>query len=330
MSKGELSPILPHFDMITPPPPARLKPNPEDDVFGPSHEPKYSPMSFHLPRKPSASPSLTTASDTPPRIPPKSRARSYTTGSTEMMKERIAFAMLEVDKLQHEIDLVMKRQSCYTNSRPSTSHSVALTVHERSLPTVPALPPLAPSFAERLNPGGAERPHTAPPRPPGHIPHRGMVSAADDTSAFLTPPPSRGRETRPLPPPLPLVLRPPLRKKKSFSRVSSWLFPSGAAGQHHQRSTSSNSVTNFPRPVKDREGFYQCVQAPQERRTSIGSMSTVSTSESDDGGQTVPTAWSPSSTLATRTDELPMERPSTFGQEKDGSDSRGTNFAVAF
>ncbi|KAK2021965.1 hypothetical protein LX32DRAFT_699008 [Colletotrichum zoysiae] len=330
MSKGELSPILPHFDMITPPPPARLKPNPEDDVFGPSHEPKYSPMSFHLPRKPSASPSITTASDTPPRIPPKSRARSHTSSSTEIMKERIACAMLEVDKLQHEIDLVMKRQSCYTNSRPSTSHSVALMVHEDdSLPTVPALPPAAPSFAERLNPG-IERPHTAPPRPPGHIPHQGMVFAADDTAALITPPPSRGRETRPLPPPLPLVLRPPLRKKKSFSRVSTWLFPGGAAGQHHERGISSDSITNFPRPVKDREGFYQCVQVPQERHASINSISTVSTSESDDGGQTAPTAWSPSSTLVTRTDDLPMERPSTFGNEKEDGGSRGINFATAF
>ncbi|KAK1967147.1 hypothetical protein LY78DRAFT_702499 [Colletotrichum sublineola] len=306
--------------MVTPPPPARLQPNPEDDVFGPSHELKYSPMSFHLPRKPSGSPSpttATTASDTPPRIPPKSRARSHTSCSTDAMKERIACAMLEVDKLQHEIDLVMRRQSYYTNSRPSTSHSIALMAHEEgSLPTVPALPPAAPSFAERLNPG-VERPHTAPPRPPSHIPHRGMVFAGDDTAAFITPPPSRGRETRPLPPPLPLVLRPPLRKKKSFSRVSSWLFPGGAAGQHHQRSISRDSITNFPRPVKDREGFYQCVQVPQERRTSIGSMSTVSTNESDDGGQTVPTAWSPSSTLATRTDELPMDRPVPFGKEKN-------------
>ncbi|KAK1596423.1 uncharacterized protein LY79DRAFT_667434 [Colletotrichum navitas] len=329
MPKGELSPILPHFDMITPPPPARLQPNPDDDVFGPSHEPKYSPMSFHLPRKPSASPSTTTASDTPPRIPLKSRARSHTSSSTEMMKERIACAMLEVDKLQHEIDLVMRRQSCYTNSRPSTSHSTALTMHEGgSLPTVPALPPAAPSFAERLNPG-VERPHTAP-QSPGHIPRRGMVFGGDDTAAFITPPRSRGRETRPPPPPLPLVLRPPLRKKKSFSRVSSWLFPSGAAGQHHQRSISSDSITNFPRPVKDREGFYQCVQAPRKRRASIGSMSTASTSESDDGCQTVPTAWSPSSTLATRTDELPMERHSTFGKENGAGGSRGTNFAVAF
>ncbi|KZL63937.1 hypothetical protein CT0861_12423 [Colletotrichum tofieldiae] len=315
--------------MITPPPPARIRPNPDDDVFGPSHEPNYSPMSFHLPRKLSASPSTTTTSDTPPKIPPKSRARSRTPSSADRMKERIASAMLEVDKLQREIDSVMERQSIYVSSRPSTAHSVAQAAHdEEPIPTVPALPPAAPSFAERLNPG-IERPHTAPPRPPITIPPRRMVFT-NASAAFITPPPSRGRDPRPPPPPLPLVLRPPLRKKKSFSRVSSWLFPSGAAGQHHQRRISHDSITNFPRPVKDREGFYQCVHAPQGRRASSDSASTVSTSESEDGAQTVPTTWSPSSTLATRAEEPPLERVATFRKEKDVSGSGKTNFAVAF
>ncbi|KAK1533122.1 uncharacterized protein CCOS01_05105 [Colletotrichum costaricense] len=349
--KRELSPILPHFDMLTPPPrPAaqvHVRPNPDDDVFGPSHEPNYSPMSFHLPRKMSASPSTlaTMASDTPPKIPPKSRARSQTSSSAsaERMKERIAGAMLEVDKLQREIELVMERQSIYASSRPSTAHSMALTAHDlEPIPTVPALPPSAPSFAERLNPG-AERPHTAPPRPPVHIPHRGMAFA-DASAAFITPPPSRGRESNrpPPPPPLPLVLRPPLRKKKSFSRVSSWLFPGGgnAAEQHnnhHGRSISHDSITNFPRPVKGREGFYQCVHAPRDRRTSVDTASTVSTwEESDDdtgGGQTVPTTtWSPGSTLATRAEEQqpPLERVTTFGKEKDAGGPRRTGFAAVF
>lgn len=344
--KMELSPILPHFDMITPPPPARVQPNPEDDVFGLSHEPSYSPMSFHLPRKMSASPSTSTE-DTPPKIPPKSTARSHTPSSTEKMKERIAGAMLEVDKLQREIDLIMERQSIYANSRPSTSHSMALTAHGKfrqsqnpatsrvltrldvePLPTVPALPPAAPSFAERLNPG-AERPHTAPTRPPMHIPHRGM-SFADASAAFITPPPSRGRESRPPPPPLPLVLRPPLRKKKSFSRVSNWLFPGAAAEPRHQRNISRDSITNFPRPVRGCEGFYQCIQAPRDRRTSFDSVSTVSTWESEDGGQTVPTTWSPGSTAATRAEEPPLERVTTFGKEKDASGPGRTSVGLAF
>ncbi|GJC78027.1 hypothetical protein ColLi_00865 [Colletotrichum liriopes] len=146
------------------------------------------------------------------------------------MKERIASAMLEVDKLQREIDSVMERQSIYVSSRPSTAHSVAQAAH----------------------------------------------------------------------------------------------------GQHHQRRISHDSITNFPRPVKDREGFYQCVHAPQGRRASSDSASTVSTSESEDGAQTVPTTWSPSSTLATRAEEPPLERVATFRKEKDVSGSGKTNFAVAF
>ncbi|KAF6841530.1 hypothetical protein CMUS01_03563 [Colletotrichum musicola] len=332
--KREMSPILPHFEMLTPPPPARVQPNPDDDVFGPGHEPSYSPMSFHLPRKMSASPSTMTPDDTPPRIPPKSRARSHTSASVERMKERIAGAMLEMDKLQREIDLVMERQSIYASSRPSTAYSTtALTVHDMELvPTVPALPPSAPSFAQRLNPG-AERPHTAPSRPPVYIPHRGMTFA-DASAAFLTPPPSRGREARPPPPPLPLVLRPPLRKKKSFSRVSSWLFPGGSAATagHHRRNISHDSITNFPRPVKGREGFYQCVHAPRDGRTSFDTASTVSTWESEDGGQTVPTTWSPGSTPATtRAEEHPpLERVTTFGMEKDVCGPRRTSVGVAF
>uniref|UniRef100_L2FXZ8 Acid phosphatase-like protein n=1 Tax=Colletotrichum fructicola (strain Nara gc5) TaxID=1213859 RepID=L2FXZ8_COLFN len=288
--KRELSPILPHFEMLTPPPPARVQPNPDDDVFGPSHEPSYSSI-------------------------------------VERMKERIAGAMLEVDKLQREIDLVMERQSIYVSSRPSTAHSMALTTHDMDpIPTVPALPPAAPSFAERLNPG-VDRPHTAPPRP--HIPHRGMAFA-DASAAFITPLPSRGREARPPPPPLPLVLRPPLRKKKSFSRVSSWLFPGGAAEQHH-RSISHDSITNLPRPVKGREGFYQCVHAPRDGRTSFDTASTVSTWESEDGGQTVPTTWSPGSTPATRAEEHPpLERVTTFGKEKDTIAPRWGSVGVAF
>ncbi|KAL0933197.1 uncharacterized protein CTRU02_212160 [Colletotrichum truncatum] len=337
--KRELSPILPHFEMLTPPPPppARVQPNPKDDVYGivsgSSHEPSYSPMSFHLPRKMSVSPSTMTPDDTPPRIPPKSIARSLTSLSVEEMKHRIAGAMLEVDKLQREIDLVMERQSIYAGSRPSTAHSTAPTVHDMEpMPTVPALPPAAPSFAQRLNPG-VERPHTAPPRPPVHIPHRGMAFA-DASAAFITPPPSRGREARPPPPPLPLVLRPPLRKKKSFSRVSSWLFPSssnGSVDQHHHRNISHDSVTNYPRPVKGNEGFYQCVHVPQGGRSSFDSVSTVSTWESEDGGQTVPTTWSPGSTPATRAEEHPpLERVTTFGKEKDGTGPRRGSVGVAF
>lgn len=77
---------------------------------------------------------------------------------------------------------------------------------------------------------------------------------------------------RPLAPPLPLVLRPPLRKKKSFSRVSNWLFPGNVSDSNisnptdtyhsnrskRQDSISKDSITNVPRPIKENEGYYQC------------------------------------------------------------------------
>ncbi|GKT92961.1 hypothetical protein Ct61P_10811 [Colletotrichum tofieldiae] len=263
------------------------------------------------------------------------------------MKERIASAMLEVDKLQREIDSVMERQSIYVSSRPSTAHSVAQAAHgklrrrskissltcadkfRRGTHTHGPRPPAGCAIVRGApEPRDRAASHSTTPATDNHPPRRMVFTNA--SAAFITPPPSRGRDPRPPPPPLPLVLRPPLRKKKSFSRVSSWLFPSGAAGQHHQRRISHDSITNFPRPVKDREGFYQCVHAPQGRRASSDSASTVSTSESEDGAQTVPTTWSPSSTLATRAEEPPLERVATFRKEKDVSGSGKTNFAVAF
>lgn len=88
---------------------------------------------------------------------------------------------------------------------------------------------------------------------------------------------------RPLAPPLPLVLRPPLRKKKSFSRVSNWLFPgnngsvsdnysnssptdtyhSNSYSKRHEHSISKDSITNVPRPIKENEGYYQCFSPSQ-------------------------------------------------------------------
>ncbi|KAK1778554.1 hypothetical protein QBC45DRAFT_159522 [Copromyces sp. CBS 386.78] len=85
---------------------------------------------------------------------------------------------------------------------------------------------------------------------------------------------------RPLAPPLPLVLRPPLRKKKSFSRVSNWLFPGIGSGsdsnssptdtyhshsysKRHEHSISKDSITNAPRPIKENEGYYQCFSPSQ-------------------------------------------------------------------
>jgi hypothetical protein len=181
------------------------------------------------------------------------------------------------------------------------------------MPSIPALPPAAPSFAQRLN-SDIERPLTAPIRSP--LPAHGGPMPSGTAGRSL----SMKREERPLPPPLPLVLRPPLRKKKSFSRVSTWLFP----GSEHSRDLSLDSVTNLPRPVKGREGFYQCVAADgRPAQWSASSLNTVSTWASDDKDlPSAPTAWSPESTPTRRWDGVPLGRCATFGSN-DGRSSVG-------
>ncbi|KAM0328119.1 hypothetical protein ACHAQA_005522 [Verticillium albo-atrum] len=326
MPNNELSPILPHFDYpnIIPAPSAARLPESRVDDFTLTRQLSYTSMSFHIPRKPTASPG-TSHDESPPRVPPKSRARAYTSPNVDEMKVRIASAMNEVEKLQREIDSAIERQSLYAaSSRPSTSHSMALTDME-PMPSIPALPPAAPSFSERLS---LERPRTAPTQVSMRIPRRAKTFA-EASAAFITPPPSREGPEHQLPPPLPLVLRPPLRKKKSFSRVSSWLFPGGA---EHSRDISIDSVTNLPRPVKGREGFYQCV-SPTEgvARRSFDSTATVSTWTSEDEDQTVPTTtWSPGSTPMTKQEEPPLERVSTFGKDRGATMPRGPSVGMAF
>lgn len=61
-------------------------------------------------------------------------------------------------------------------------------------------------------------------------------------------------------PPLPLILQPSISKKeKTMSRVSSWLISSN----QNESIRLSNSITNMPRPVTDRDGFYKCLGPSQ-------------------------------------------------------------------
>jgi hypothetical protein len=317
MPENQISPLLPHFEFPIPPiPPAAYLPQQRTTDMhssNQSHERSYSSMSFHVPRKAGADGSPSTAQDEiPPLIPPKAkgRARAHTSPEVDVIKERVASAMIEVERLQRQIDDVIERQSIYAPSRPSTAHSMAQPMpdFEEPLPSMPALPPSAPSFAERLK-DDADRPQTAPMKSPFRIPHRSKTF--DEASATFNPPTSASSTHIPLPPPLPLVLRPPLRKKKSFSRVSNWL----SMSQGHGREVSLESVTNRPRPVKGTEGFYQCVPAGQSAsdRRSFGSVGSVSTWDTDEEDRTVPTTWSPGSTAITKT-EAPMDRSATFGR----------------
>lgn len=175
--ENQLSPILPHLagvdDLVSPPPPAHTSPGSKWDSSTATltHERSYSSMSFHLPRKhlrqgsnmsQASQNSLTPprqSSLNPPKIPPKSKARAYTAPSVDRIVERIASAILEKERLEAEIESVIERQSIYISSRPSTAYSVR---NFEPMPSIPALPAAAPSFAERLSTEG--RPRTAPSR----------------------------------------------------------------------------------------------------------------------------------------------------------------------
>ncbi|KAF4466186.1 hypothetical protein FALBO_6967 [Fusarium albosuccineum] len=346
-SDNRVSPILPHFS----PPPAPSSDYSSACVSDQSdcplgvgklpleHQKSFSDslMSFHFPRRQAleSSPSTTQDDDViPPLIPPKARARSraFTSPDVDKIKERVASAMLEVEKLQKQIDDVIERQSLYTASRPSTPHSMAQTMPElEPMPSIPALPPAAPSFAQRLN-ADIDRPHTAPIRTPPHTPVRVALNpprrarTPGEPSTPTGTPPRVRRNDVPLPPPLPLVLRPPLRKKKSFSRVSSWLFP---GAQQHSRNLSFDSVTNAPRPIKGNEGFYQVsLGGTSERRRSTDSVDTISTWESDDEDRTVPTTCSLGSTPAMPQDEPLISRFATFGRSNPRPNRTSVGVAI--
>lgn len=247
--------------------------------------------------------------------------------------------------LQAEIDSVIERQSIYVSSRPSTAHGMEGTsaqgttvfvpilteVDLEPMPSIPAMPAAAPSFAERLSYEG--RPQTAPSQPVHLPPRESSLAAASAVSLTSSHKQVRDDLDRPLAPPLPLVLRPPLRKKKSFSRVSNWLFP---GAEHHQRDFSLDSVTNRPMPVTGREGFYQVGGAPEDaRRTSVDTVSTASTWETEEeGAETGPTTWSPGSSPLIKQDTptsqiQAIDRSATFGRSNN-TRYRPQSVGVAF
>lgn len=137
MPDNRVSPILPLFEFpsLSPPQPAHLMDR-LDDHHELVRQRSNSSMPFHIPRKRAAG-SLSSSPrdgnedrDAIPSIPPRSsaRPRAYTSPEVEQMKARVAGAMIEVEKLQRQIDDVIERQSLYASSRPSTSHSMARTM----------------------------------------------------------------------------------------------------------------------------------------------------------------------------------------------------------
>lgn len=353
-----LSPLLPYFDngsidrdcQVTPPPRAHTAASSKWDGSTLGHDRSYSSMSFHIPRRPVREGSISSESPvTPPKIPVKSRARAYTSPDPKVnqMVERIASALIEKDRLQSEIESIIERQSIYINSRPSTAYGIP---ELEPMPSIPALPDAGPSFAERLSSDG--RPHTAPAPGPRDAAANKTFDVPRDlaAAAFNSHPPFvRAREEtppttphafrsddryleRPLAPPLPLVLRPPLRKKKSFSRVSSWLFP-GDSTNYQRRDMSVSSVTNAPRPIRGNEGFYQ--PAALTRRDSFDSDSSslrtweTTTTEEEEERQTVPTTTMSSPVVQSTPRQTPVvERVSKFPWMTATSQGSGAGLGV--
>ncbi|KAG0649452.1 hypothetical protein D0Z07_4520 [Hyphodiscus hymeniophilus] len=378
MPENQLSPILPHFgadDLTFESDNMKALPYPPAAV---THSRSESALSFRIARKPLRSSSRASSEWTAqfkprpeslstqellaalehelPKAPPHARLRAMTEPPAYERVKSALHERYELERRLKDIDeQIEERRSVYlSSSRPSsratsTRPTSVTSVYEESqepmpMPAPPRLEP-RPSFATHVVslPVADQRPRTAPSKTV-HIPTR-LNSFTEASAAFNTPPrsqapsPSKPQKERslPPPPPLPLVLqapRPPLRKKKSFSRVSNWLFP------EHSRNISLDSVTNMPKPVTSREGFYQCVELAHSAptRTSLDSVSTVSTLESELDEPTAPTTWTPQSspggvgkTGDVRTlslDEVRYEksieltRMRTFGEEENGVDER--------
>ncbi|KAK3997399.1 hypothetical protein QBC44DRAFT_94215 [Cladorrhinum sp. PSN332] len=342
--QNRLTPILPHlecaddFNFIAPPPRAHTANSSRWDASSSSTavapDRSYSVLSFHIPRKHvRQSSDVSDITLSPPRIPPKSRARASTAPNTDRIVARIASAMLEKERIQVEINHVVERQSIYFNSRPSAAFSIRAG-ELAPMPSIPALPAAALSFAERLSVDTTQRPTTAPARVVSALPSRDNTRELAQAAFHSHPPysPSRYDDDeegevadldRPLAPPLPLILRPPLRKKKSFSRVSSWLFyPEGNGNlakveESPSSGTTATFITTSPRPIKETDGFYQCVAPPEGLpRTSMETSSSVYTFETtteggdDDGAKTAPTtAYTPGSSPRVKQTQTPRVTP---------------------
>ncbi|KHN97889.1 uncharacterized protein MAM_04278 [Metarhizium album ARSEF 1941] len=268
-------------------------------------------MSFHVPRRHVVDPALPAGpKELPPQIPPKSRhrARAYTAPEAEAIKERVASALIEVDILQRKINDVVARQSIYINSRPSTAHSMMIQqIHDlEPMPLIPALPPAAPSFSQRLN-ADIKRPLTAPIKASANaIPCHEKTTPEDSLMATV-------KQNQAVSPPLSRVLRPPLRKKKSFSHVSAWLFSDHDQGKPRD----FDVVTNRPKPVKNRGGFYQIVSAHGTvGQRSCESINSISTWQSRDEEDTTPSMSSSESTPMSKQEEKSKtDRRATFGKD---------------
>ncbi|TAQ90239.1 hypothetical protein B7494_g1408 [Chlorociboria aeruginascens] len=359
MPENQLSPILPHFGAVD----DTTFPYQNEPLYPPSiyaQSRSESSLSFQIPRKPIRSSTASTSDlvrprpgslsvdellnaleGDIPRRPPQARLRSYTEPPAYDRVKSALHERFELEQKLREIDIIIEeRQSVYFSSRPTSrapSRAASRSesrprVYEESQEPLPT-PPLNPSFTQRMSSSVADqRPKTAPSQTV-YIPAR-LTPFNQATATFNKPPlPLKERSFAAPPPPLPLVLTAPpqsLRKKKSFSRVSSWLFPSpmsaSSSPQDHTRTLSMDSITNAPKNITSREGFYQCIDlnshTPTHRRSGDSFVSTVSSlSHNDDvdsklDAQTLVGTWTPNSSPGREKREKSVEltRIRTFGE----------------
>ncbi|EKD19719.1 hypothetical protein MBM_01671 [Drepanopeziza brunnea f. sp. 'multigermtubi' MB_m1] len=305
-----------------------------------------------------------------PKAPPPARLRANT---EPPVYERLKSALHERCELERRLknieDTIENKKSAYFNSR-STSRASSrpasiYSEFQEPMPAPTLLEPFDPSpmpvlFSQPVSSQPGQRPRTVPSKIV-HIPSR-LAPFTEASATSTTPYPSlivtsqpaprpsscpTSRPNEPLPPPLPLILQQPqypIRTKKSFSRVSNWLFP---ASDGHNRNISLDSITNVPKPVTSREGFYQCINLGPTMHARRNSDSTVSTLESDVDEPSIPTTWSPDSsprsnykqrnvairTLSVDSDRneksIEMTRVRTFGEAEMGADERWRMGAVS-
>lgn len=309
-----------------------------------SHKPQD--LSYARPASLSTQDLLTALQEQLPKPPPLARMRAKTS-PVQMLHSpqseqciRVKSILQErqdLDERLRDIETIIEeRQSVYMGGSSNSVVSTEAQSQPRNLlridmvkltPTDPLPLPRPSPLGPSALPASDRRPKTAP-SPPVRIPIRAK-SFSDASAVFRTshPIPSSIRSKSsahhvhsppPPPPPLPLIFhpttpRPPLRKKKSFSLVSKWLFP-GPDSSSTPQSFSSESITNTPAPVAARAGFYQCVDMGQVRRASSSVNSFSDASEEGNAYMgTEPTSWTPDSSPG-----RPVERDGDVFLEEGG------------
>ncbi|KAG6247002.1 hypothetical protein E4U24_003398 [Claviceps purpurea] len=184
---------------------------------------------------------ITSAYDDVSRIPAKSkyRVRAGAALEVDVIRKCLATDVVKAEKLQGQIEDAIEQEGFYDSSCLSTSHSVA--------PTVPApLPPAAPSFAARKD-VDVKRAQTLTLKVSG--PAGCQRFSHEDRKSSK----ARQCDAGSLSPRLTLVIRPPVRKRDSFSAMSTRMFP----GQALVKKVNVDLTTSKPKSVKGGGGIHQ-------------------------------------------------------------------------